>query len=169
MKMARNANAREGDERPEVDPLPPYTTTGEVYDVQVPLMHHEIQMLETEVEKMKQLPREEEDLDKKIQTIESTIKTEQDWNEQLSVVEGKVGYVDKSEAYDARMADARKFNETQLKMLKDQQAVRLEKAKNAEKEAAAASAGGTRRLEAPRHEAAKVENKKEEAKRAEAR
>jgi len=167
--MARNVNAREGEERPEdVDPLPPFTTTGEVYDVQVPLMHHEIQMLETEVEKMKQLPREEEDLDKKIQTIESTIKTEQDWNEQLSVLEGKVGYTDKSEAYDARMADARKYNETQLKVLKDQQAARLEKARNAERDATAAAVG-TKRLEAPRHEAARVENKKEEVKRAEAR
>lgn len=167
--MARNVNAREGEERPEaVDPLPPYTTTGDVYDVQVPLFHHEIQALETEVEKMKQAPREEEALDKKIQEIESTIKNEQDWNEQLALVEGKVGYTDKSgkEAYSTRMTDVKKQNEAQLKVLKDQQAARIEKARNAEKEAAA---GGTKRLEAPRHETQRIENKKEETKRAEAR
>jgi hypothetical protein len=157
--MARNATAREGEERPEVDPLPPYTVTSDVYDVQVPLMHHEIQMLETEVEKMKQAPREAESVDKKVQEIESTLKTEQDWNEQLALVEGKVGYTDKSPAYDARMTEARELNEAQLKVYKDQQALKIEKAKNAEKEAAS----GARRLEAPKHEAPKIENKKVEA------
>jgi len=164
--MARNVSVREGSETERVDdPLPPYTTTGDVYDVQVPLLHHEIQALETEVEKMKQAPREEESVDKKIQEIESTIKNEQDFQQQLEEVEAKVGGpIDKTDAYDARLADARKANEAQLKVYKDQQAARIEKARNAEKEAAA----GARRIEAPKQEAARIENKSEN-KRVEAR
>ena len=126
--MARVARTGEETERP-IDPLPPQATTGDVYDVQIPIPHHEVQMLATEVEKMKQAPREAESVEKRIQEIESTLKTEKDWDDQLAEVEAKVGGpIDKTDAYDARKAEARKLNEAQLKVYKDkkEEAARLE-------------------------------------------
>jgi hypothetical protein len=103
-------------------PLPPYAVTSDMYEVGVDtLVQRELEILNSEVQKQKQLPRVEEDIELKVQSIESFIATEDAWDKNLSEVEAKVEVLrPPSDKYKTEKADIRKLNETQLKVYEDQ-------------------------------------------------
>jgi len=120
--MARARSADSVSATGSNEPLPPNAVSSDVYEVGVDqLIQREIDILNSEVQKQKLLPREEENIELKVQSIESFIATEDAWDKNLSEVESKVNVLrPPSDKYKADKADLRKLNEDQLKVYEGQ-------------------------------------------------
>lgn len=104
------------------EPLSPNAVSSDVYEVGADqLIQREIDILNSEIQKQKLLPREEENIELKVQSIESFIATEDAWDKNLSEVESKVNVLrPPSDKYKSDKADLRKLNEDQLKVYEGQ-------------------------------------------------
>lgn len=120
--MARANSANSASATGSNEPLSPNAVSSDVYEVGVDqLIQRELDMLNSEVQKQKLLPREEENLELKVKSIESFIATEDAWDRNLSEVEAKVNVVrPPSDKYQSYKADQRKLNEDQLKVYQGQ-------------------------------------------------
>ena len=150
--MAREKLKAQFEYSDDLDTLP--VTQEPVYDVEVDeLMHYELQILATEVEKEQRAAKEEASVDLKVKEIESKIAAEKAWDEKVAEVEAKVTrIVPKPKGYERRVEETRKLDEAQLKVYE----TKLDDSRKAE----------ARRVETHRAEPKRVEHKPNETKKA---
>ena len=130
--MAKNAVARTD----ELDTLPVEAgTTQPVYEVEAgELLHHEIQALATEVGMEKEAAtRDTSTIEAQIATLENKLEAEKNRRKYLAEVEAKVTrLIPEPQGYKARMDEAKKLDEAQIKNLEAQLAEsnRIEESRN---------------------------------------